>query len=323
MFVRHYRWSVRLILVAWMSCFQILPLQAASPAIDNPKYVHELLSRMSQALRELNYQGLFTYEYGGSLDTLKISHSVSDGVEREYLSYLNGPEREFVRSGQHINCLPASDQLLRGLFISIGENSKKLNDHYHFFVRGKTRIAGREAVILQAEPKDHFRYGYTFGIDIETGLPLKSLLIDNKRRVLERFQFIELSIGKVAEDDLIPKDKNHRVVNHQLSECQSTVSSSPAKWQAEWLPKGFMFSGQRKTPALGDVLIFTDGFTTLSVFIDSESNQTPMKGKIQRGATVAVMSDIYRDKERFSVTVVGEIPLITAERIAASIKPVL
>ncbi len=298
-----------------------LPLPAA--AAETPEKMTELLGRMSAAVRELSYRGLFTYEHGGSLDTLKVIHTVRDGIEYERLEHLSGPTREFVRSGQRVDCLPPGDKLLRGRLGSLGGKVGGLSNHYHFHIRGSERIAGRDAQIVQILPRDEYRYGYTLGIDRDSGMPLMFLLlgeVEKKKRVLERFQFIELTIGEVGEEELTPVNPGHRVAEHQLARCEENLKAVIKSWQLNWLPQGFMFSGQRRTDSNGDMLMYTDGLTTFSVFIDPVIDTFTVEGQARRGATVAYMQQVERRNLPYSVTVVGEIPPITARRVAESVK---
>jgi len=290
-------------------------------ATENEAQVQALLSQMSKAVRELNYRGLFTYEYGGSLETLRVVHAVKDGVEFERLQHLSGPEREVLRQGQAVDCLHPGDQLLRGRLSALGENTD-LYKHYHFYIRGSERVAGREAIVVQVIPKDKYRYGYTLGIDKATGLPLKSLLIGGKKRVLERFQFVELELGPmIGKQDYQPASTRHRLADHQLSACNQDQPAQSEHWQITWLPEGFVLSGQRRSENNSDMLMYTDGLTAFSVFIEPAAGQALMEGRAQRGATVAYMSQLVRNQVPYRITVVGEVPAVTAQRVAASISP--
>lgn len=304
--------------------FALLLMAAGVPAsaTDDPDRVHSLLAGMSKAVRELDYRGLFTYEYGGALETLRIVHAVRDGVEYERLQHLSGPEREVLRQGQPVDCLHTGDQLLQGRFPALMDDTSRLDGYYHFYIRGSERVAGREVIVLQVVPKDEYRYGYTLGIDKETGLLLKSLLVGKKKRVLERFQFVELELGPlIGEADYQPVSPRHRVADSQLSGCNlQEQQRTPERWQAAWLPSGFIFSGQRQSESAGDMLMYTDGLTTFSVFIELIKGQVALEGRAQRGATVAYMSQLQSAQDAYRVTVVGEIPPLTAQRVAASIR---
>ena len=66
-----------------------------------------LVDKMSRAQREQDYSGVFTYEYGAQLATLRIFHTVNDGVENERLIHLDGEHREILRQGHEVSCVHA------------------------------------------------------------------------------------------------------------------------------------------------------------------------------------------------------------------------
>ena len=66
----------------------------------------------------------------------------------------------------------------------------------------------------------------------------------------------------------------------------------------------------------------TDGLAVFSVFVEqhnAESAVAGVQGRAQRGATMAYSRAFQLNGQPLRVTVVGEIPQATAERIAASI----
>jgi len=291
-------------------------------ATEDEVQIRALLKQMSESVRSLDYRGLFTYEQGGSLSTLRVVHSVRDGIEYERLQHLSGPEREVLRQGQRVDCLNPGDQLLRGRFEVFGKQFEGLDAYYHFYIRGEERVAGRDVINIQVKPRDAFRYGYSLAIDKLTGLPLKSLLIDPKMRVLERFQFVELELGpSIGESEYQAVTSQHRVVGHELSPCNLVGPNDSVGWRARWLPKGFVFSGQHKTDAGQDMYMYTDGLTAFSVFVGVPNDSRQPDIKAQRGATIAYMHNMVRNNSPYQVTVVGEVPPNTAQRVAYNMVP--
>ena len=70
------------------------------------------------------------------------------------------------------------------------------------------------------------------------------------------------------------------------------------------------------------VMAFTDGLAAFSVFLepnDLVNGQDGVQGWAQRGATMAYSRVMLLGGSPFRVTVVGEIPQKTAERIASSV----
>lgn len=306
-----------------------------------------LLDRLSTSVRELNYRGLFTYEVGGVLDTYKIIHQVRDGVEFERLERLNGREREVLRSGHHPDCLSRGNTLLRGFAGRLGKRSGNKNGnksdkndegagYYHFKYAADKRIAGRQAALVHVEPADDYRYGYVLGIDKLTGLPLKILVVDRGQKVLERIQFVDLDVGIPLDDtELLPRSEGHlraspsetcgqrdidqQALDQQNRELADNNSSQKNVWQAGWLPPGFVSSGVFEAAGGDLMLTYTDGLASFSVFIGSSRLLFHREGKTRLGATLAYMSQRMVNSDALGITVVGEIPMPVAEKVAVNL----
>ncbi|MEQ8663969.1 MAG: sigma-E factor regulatory protein RseB domain-containing protein, partial [Gammaproteobacteria bacterium] len=61
------------------------------------------LEDMHDATRHLNYDGVFVYQRGAQLDTMRLVHRYHDDVEQERLISLSGPAREVIRDGTLVN----------------------------------------------------------------------------------------------------------------------------------------------------------------------------------------------------------------------------
>jgi sigma-E factor negative regulatory protein RseB len=296
------------------------PAQSSGSVAQSPE-VTKLLQKMASIPHTLNYQGSFTYQHkdNPSLQSFRIIHWVEDGVEHERLQHLNGPEREFLRSGKAIGCESLGDQLLQGKISQFGANLARMDQLYRFEIRGPERVAGREATALLALPLDAYRHSSLLTIDNETGLVLKSWLVDESARPLERYQFIDLDLSPdLAGMKQEPAAKVQRSTTAQLSDCNPSTLKQPQHWQLAWVPPGFAFVGQRKVREQIDMLMYTDGLTTFSVFIEVAAGAIP-EGVAQRGATLAVMDSLSYQGKRYRITVVGEIPVVTAQKIAQNI----
>jgi len=308
-------------------------------AIDDLSSVTNLLKQMAEANRQLSYQGIFSYEHGGALKTVKVFHSVRDGQEFERIIHLNGPEREVVRRGNNLNCQRLGDAILRGESLKgsslrgapsgLSELSRGyLESHYSLYMKGEDRVAGRDITVVHVVPKDEFRYGYVLGIDKETGLLLQSMLIGSKKRVLERFQFVDVTIGTLVDDmALEPTNQDHHLASLDASPCLNEKGILPVNskrhWKVTWLPPGFALSGYHISPETKrETLVFTDGLTVFSVFVDPDEVIKVPDMQAERGATVAFLSRIRNGNEEHVICVVGEIPIETAKKVAQSLAPI-
>ncbi|MBK8186380.1 MAG: MucB/RseB C-terminal domain-containing protein [Cellvibrio sp.] len=305
----------KLFLLAIAVCFSSTAF--AQPAVSLDPAIVDLLKKMSEKPRQINYEGIFTYQHkdNPSLQTFRVIHWHEGDMTYDRLQHLNGPERELSRRGAVHDCESIGDKLRQGKMTAIGDVVSQMQD-YHFELRSKERIAGRIATVLLAVPKDPFRYSYFFSIDDETGLILKVWLVDEKAHVMERYQFTALNL----KPDLTQMSEVSRAVIHKSLPPKSNcvAQQQPENWQLAWVPNGFTFAGEGKPRNNLEMLMFTDGLATFSIFIEPAVDTIP-EGVAQRGATLAMMTGLKYSNQLFRITVVGEIPAVTAQRIVQGI----
>ena len=300
-----------LLLSGWF----IVPAQAGE--------AQDWLTRLGQAEQQQSFQGTFVYERNGSFSTHNIWHRVQDGKVRERLLQLDGSAQEVMRIDGHTQCV--SGTLIAGLGNTPDGTARaldpqKLKNWYDLAVIGKSRVAGRQAVIVALTPKDQHRYGFELHLDKETGLPLKSLLLNDKGQLLERFQFTRLNTSEPSEGDL-----------QASAECKAVVQDSnkatavKTTWHSDWLPPGFELTSSvaRNDPDTKiqvNSLMYDDGLARFSVFLEPLNGATATDTRTQLGPTAAVSRRLTTPQGEMMVTVVGEIPIGTAERIALSMR---
>lgn len=283
--------------------------------------VQALLNKMSQNAATTNYRGAFTYQNQSSiaLQSFNVEHWIENGQKHDRLVFLNGPEREIVREGQAVDCKAMGDKLLQGGFTEIGKRLASLNDLYDFEVRSQERVAGRLARVLRVVPKDPYRYGYFLSIDEETGLVLKAWLIDENANPLERYQFVSIDMNPdLQQFESAKASRYQHKAAADVTPCNPTDLSKPELWNVAWVPQGFAFAGQRKLTNGQDMLMYTDGLTTFSIFLEPAKGNTP-EGIGQRGATLAYMSHLMVNNSLYRINVVGEIPVAAAAKVAQNI----
>jgi sigma-E factor negative regulatory protein RseB len=291
-----------------------------------PAYAGEAqdwLNRLSQAEQQQSFQGTFVYERNGSFSTHNIWHRVQDGKVRERLLQLDGSAQEVMRIDGHTQCV--SGTLIAGLGNAPDGTARtldpqKLKNWYDLAVIGKSRVAGRQAVIVALTPKDQHRYGFELHLDKETGLPLKSLLLNDKGQLLERFQFTRLNTSEPSEGDLQASVECKAVI--QDSNKATAVKTT---WHSDWLPPGFELTSSvaRNDPDTKiqvNSLMYDDGLARFSVFLEPLNGATATDTRTQLGPTAAVSRRLTTPQGEMMVTVVGEIPIGTAERIALSMR---
>ncbi|MCU1783731.1 MucB/RseB C-terminal domain-containing protein [Pseudomonas sp. 13B_2.1_Bac1] len=283
------------------------------------------LTRLGRAEQQQSFKGTFVYERNGSFSTHDIWHRVQDGQVRERLLQLDGSAQEVVRLDGRTQCV--SGTLVAGLGNSRDAPSRaldpqKLNQFYELAVIGKSRVAGRNAVIVSITPRDQYRYGFELHLDRETALPLKSLLLNDQGQLLERFQFTRLDTSLPDDHDLQPGSDCTPV---SVAKTQAPQAPSVEAWHLEWLPPGFQLSNSSvrkdtQTKATVESLMYEDGLARFSVFLEPISDVSVTETRTQLGPTVAVSRRLNTVDGEMMVTVVGEIPIGTAERIALSVR---
>lgn len=280
----------------------------------------QLLQAMSYAVRSLNYRGLLSYEHGTAIDTLRIAHKVDNGREYERVYHLNGLPAEYLSQGRSLACQATGDKILRGANLRLGDKLLKLADLYHFQIPGLQRVAGRPAFMLRVIPKGKYRFGYNIAIDKQTGFPLMTEVVGPRRAIMERFQFVDIEFNaliaaaelQASSDDSIKLDD---------SGCDQQAQLGKQSWEAGWLPDGFVFVGQKASSKGGDLLMFTDGLSAISVFVDQVEKEKLIEGRAVIGATVIYISKLKMANKLYSITVVGEVPGATALKVGESLRP--
>ena len=281
------------------------------------------LQRLAAAEQSQSFQGHFVYERNGSFSTHRIWHQVSaDGVVRERLLQLDGPVQEVVRVGGQVQCSSSAfaDQAADTQIWPVRPlNIAQVGESYDVRVVGASRVAGREAVVLGLIPRDQHRYAVEMHLDEATALPLKSLLLNAEGQLLERLQLSDLELVESADADLLASGECKPM---QVVEARSSVADA---WRADWLPAGFVLKAVTVRPSsISDEsvasLVYGDGLASFSVFLEPLGGAAVEEARSQLGPTVAVSRRLSTVEGDVMVTVVGEVPLGTAERVALSIR---
>ncbi|MCF7982440.1 MAG: MucB/RseB C-terminal domain-containing protein [Pseudomonadales bacterium] len=295
-----------------------------------------LFQRISNAFRQNNYDGVFIYSHGNSMESLRIVHRLDDTAERERIVRMDGPKHELIRNGEEVTCVHSADwkgdinhRIPAGPFAkAFIRDVSHSSSGYQVELIGPGRIVGRDTMRYAIKPKDEFRYGYQIWLDQETGLLLKSVLLHGER-VLERFQFTQIDLENEIPDTELNLGIKGEVFKHHpllLSESETIEQKKPS-WKLTWMPDGFVMrmQGIRRTHGgdmQADTLTYSDGMTAFSIFIEKASAEAQEQMATQKGATVAVVRVIKSNSGNHFVTVVGEVPMTTAKRLAESIVPV-
>lgn len=295
----------------------------ADPAMD-------WVQKMSDAMRNLNYQGNFVYLHDNQLEGMQISHYRDLQGEKERLVSLNGEAREVIRDNQNLTCIwPSSRKVIvdvsrKNSFspIFIPEDIARLEKFYRMNLVGKDRVANMKTVIVHIDPRDQYRYGMKFWINEDNGLMMKSSLLDENDEVIEEVMFTSLELfdgdSRPSIDTMPPIDNNYTLVRYHSGDSSKIFAADNA-WQLSGMPGGFWRESvlRRKIPGSDlfvQQMVYTDGLASLSVFIEKETGLS-QTGMSSMGAVNAFM----RILNNHSVTAIGEVPAITVRQVAESV----
>jgi len=184
--------------------FLLLVYLAMVPYAQAQDQSMDLLKQMNHAANNVNYDGVFLHVDDKDIHTLRVIHKIQDGSVHERLYALNGVPREVIRDAEKVWCfMPEKKMGHAGLRSDkktgfpgfMVKNLTVLANNYLISTGDVNRIADRAVTRLQIIPRDGLRYGYDLWADQETGLLLKSALIDNVGNVIEQYMFALIEIG--------------------------------------------------------------------------------------------------------------------------------
>lgn len=287
------------------------------------------LNKMASAVQTTNYEGTVIRLQNGKVEALKVAHMISDGVIREKVLVQEGNGLEIIRNGNEVHCiLPDKKSVLveewndqNTLFSTLPASDIRFGNEYDVSISRHGRVAGRQAILLAIRPHDSYRFGHRIWLDMATGFPLQTTLIDDAGDAIEQVKFADISLDKeIHASALAPSisTENFRWITQPRRNVTAAVESP---WSATDLPNGFRvvsiheeeLSG-REVPVMH--ILYSDGLANVSVFIEPTS-----VNKIARRSRVGASNSYSVENDGYQITAVGEVPAATVEKIATSMQP--
>ena len=283
-----------------------------------------MLETMNRALRSLDFEGTLVHLQDNRLETLHLVHHVDGGRVQERLVSLSGPIMAVARERDRVTCVmpdghPISVKSQAGgnLLRSDRIDPALLADWYEFLIEGAARIAGRDTDVLVIKPRDALRYGYRLHLDRDSGLPLKSELLDHAGEPIEQLMFTALVLNEEGADEGESEEAAQERTGERAAPDGDLGSS---RWRFEPRPAGF-------EPILHDVMraasgaevehfVFSDRLSAYSIYIEPDAAEG-LDGVTRIGAVHAA----GRKVAGHQVTVVGEVPLATVQAAVAGVRP--
>jgi len=282
------------------------------------------LRRIHAATHKLSYSGTFVYQQGNRTETSRITHYVDGSGEIEKLEVLDGAPRELIRTGNMVRCyLPATRvvkvdrrEAERGFPGLLPERVTALSQHYDIALGDTYRVAGFDCRAVLLKPKDNLRYGYRLYADKATGMLLKAVTFDAAGDV-EQFMFTQLALGHVTREMVRSR---YAGASSWRIEDAAPAPASLAGWGLSAELPGFQKIVELKrrmgeSKPVGQV-VYSDGLAAVSVFIEPLDGRSARTGLASMGAI-----HIYtREVANHMVTVVGEAPAASVQRIADAVE---
>jgi sigma-E factor negative regulatory protein RseB len=295
-------------------------------AADLELNARQALTKMTHAMRVLNYQGTVAFLRNGKLETMKYFHAAEEGIEQERLLSLNSPLREIIRDANKVSCLFKSTQQVvvdhrpvgRSFLVDLPQNLDELSAIYDFEIVGEENVAMLPAYVVAIQPKDDFRYVRKIWIEQQQFLPLKVAVYDLSDTILEQVVFTDLQVKETLPFVEVKFGEASGAVKH-IHQLQPQASDKAA-FVINSLPSGFQEIFFTRRPMHNsnqpvDHLLLSDGFAAVSIYMENKNTT------IQQGLqAVGAINSYSRTIDDWQLTVMGEVPAKTVKFIAEGIK---
>ena len=266
------------------------------------------LEKLLCKAQDIKHAGVLAAERGSGLDLYRVENGQLATMNSNRLSILSGGGERSILNESSESCLYRDSKLKKSsLACDISVN-------YRVSVTGPGIVSGRSSVVILLEPRDQHRYLYSLQVDKMTGLLLGMKTMNFERSILENFRFATVDIEEKIlgprsieannTNDFEVKKPTDRFFNLELG----------------WVPTGFESYNVRTTRTSS--LNFTDGLASFTVFVERRNENFPPNDEstVVWGSTGSYVIAKKIEKDWFLITVIGDIPVGTARRIARSVR---
>lgn len=296
----------------------------STTAFAEEESAEALLYQMNEASQHLNYELSYILVKKNSIEPLLYRHARQDEQQLAHLVYLSGPVREVIRRGDEVSYIEPgvepftieSGNMVAPTIPMLNTDVAELSRYYDFVKVGRAREAGAACQVLRVVPKDGLRYSYVVWVDEKSHLPLRADLLDRDGEVLEQYRTISFSVSERLAEIMAGLNKV------QLPEVLKLPKGSVQEtfWQVTWVPDGFQAMELNRyrmamTERLVESQMYSDGLFNFSVYVSASDNYS-LKGQLVRQGRRTLHSVVKGENE---ISVVGDIPPATAQRIAQSV----
>jgi sigma-E factor negative regulatory protein RseB len=282
------------------------------------------LNRAAAAAKQLNYSGVYVYHHGEHVEVLRVMHRADAHGEQEKVEVMDGSPRQFLRINNDVYC-----HLADGKHVRLERNAARrffpallpaqparLLDYYEVSLGGTERVAGRACQVVILQPRDGYRYAFNLWLDKQTGLPLKSSIVNANGGSVSMFVFSEVQIGKAPDAQLFRNDLAGKRIQQASLDRAADVPWSVTP------PPGFQQVQSAVRPLPGKKapvthLIYSDGLSVLSMFVELTDPQVQSLQGLSAEGAIGVYA---RRVDGHNVTTLGEVPSIALIETGNSVR---
>jgi sigma-E factor negative regulatory protein RseB len=310
--------------------FPALALGFACSAYAAPADPLAWLQRASQAARQASYEGVYVHTNGDRTSTIRITHVNAGGEEHERIEPLDAATHEIVRRNEEMYCrfpdaktVRLDPRVTNRFFPAIlAAGAETIATSYDVSLGKTERVLGFECQWRRLEPRDSLRFAQRLCSETGSGLILRAKVLNDQRQVIEQYTFTDLKLGaQVARSDL--KSIFRARSRQWMSDGQprDEAANADSGWSVNKAPNGFRKVAELRRTLPGRAqpvsqLVLTDGLASMSVFV--EANPTPTR-TAEASSEDGTTTFFVRPMGEQLVTVLGEVPLATAQQVARSV----
>lgn len=289
------------------------------------------LNKMVFSSRHTDYSGTFIYQSGSFIETSRITHLTEGENEYERLESLDGERSEIIRKNDQVWCYRGDKKLMvakregaRTFPALLPEQLSLLQENYLIRHEEDDRVAGFPAHGILFKPRDKMRYTHKMWSHSDSGLLLKSVVIDDHDHVIEQYAFTQLNIGGDIERKWIGAHKadGQSSKDRAVSAPGLQAAHSESGWVVYALPAGFKKMTEVSRLLKGGQLpvihlVYSDGLAGISVFIEKLGDKSGANTGLFSKGVIQVYTKVL---DANLITVVGEVPARTVIQVAESVR---
>ena len=287
------------------------------------------LQRAADSARLTSYAGTFAHSNGDRTSTVRITHMNASGQEHERIEPLDGPPLEIVRKNDEMFCYFPDAKTVRldrrvtpRFFPAILSPAPAAIAASYDVKLGKTeRVLGFDCQWIRLEPKDNLRYAQRLCSEQNSGLVIRAKTFNDQNQMIELYTFTDLKLGRnVARSDvrsIFEARVKRWVADSQPREEARSVDTG---WAVMNPPAGFQKVAELRRTLPGRAqpvsqIIYSDGLASLSVFVEPNAPPRVAEASSEDGTTTFFVHPMGEHL----VSVLGEVPLATAQQVGRSV----